>query len=163
MPIADLVYNSDLNQYVSTNECGCKKNDKDKEECYFIPPPPAPYPYPPYAWLVPPPPPAGYPYPPVEEQEIIKENETEKSICKLSKRAATLRTLIENITDKNKPVIIKSSAASYNLGSYKKKDPQDPETTIADEQIETIVEILRAELEKVKEEIKELSDQLVDE
>jgi hypothetical protein len=167
MPINDLVYNSDLAQYQTGSsygeDCGChhKHHDKDgKDDCYFIPPPPPPYP--PYAWLVPPPPPR-YPYPPVEEQEAIKQNETEKQICKLSKQAATLRTLIENIEDKNKSTIIKSSAASYNLGSLKKKDPEDPETEITDESIATIVEILKAELEKVKDEIKDLSDKLVEE
>lgn len=166
MPIGDLVYNSDLAQYQTStnygeeNSCHCKPADKgNKEDCYFIPPPP---PYPPYAWLVPPPPPK-YPYPPVEEQEIIRQNETEKQICKLSKTAATLRTLIDNISEKNKSVIIKSVAASYNLGVLKRQDPEDPAVEIEDESIATIVEILRAELEKVKDEIKALSDKLVEE
>lgn len=164
MPISDLVYNSDLAQYQTGTgygeDCGCHHKHHHKEgedDCYFIPPPP----YPPYAWLIPPPPPK-YPYPPIEEQDAIKQNETEKQICKLSKQAATLRTLIENISDKNKSVIIKSSAASYNLGSLKKKDPEDPETETEDESIATIVEILKAELEEVKDKIKELSDQLVE-
>lgn len=164
MPIADLVYSADIarrpecvgkpnggNNDNSNNNCGCHEGS---------------YPYPPFAWLVPPPPPAGYPCPPDNcgEHESIRQNATEKSICKLSKKAAALRSLIENISEKNKPVIIKSAAVSYNLGCFRTKDPDDEGLglDIEDENIDTIINILKAKLEEIKEEIKELSDELVE-
>ena len=167
MPICDIVANSDL-----TNPGGVGKKEKECPCPVFpphphpeppVPPAPYPYPYPPVAYLVPPPPPY-YPKPDEggDDNPSVKPNATERSICKLSKKAAALRSLIENIQDKNKPVIIKSSAVSYNLGTFKTKDPEDPAIYIEDENIETIINILKAELEKIKEEIKELSDELVE-
>lgn len=170
MPIADIIANSDIARRPdcmgqhngcngfdpkppSNDNCNCNCNEHNG--CM---------PYPPFAYLVPPPPPAGYPCPPVEENPSIRQNATEKSICKLSKKAAALRSLIENISVKNKPVIIKSAAVSYNLGSFKTKDPDDEglELLIEDENIDTIINILKAKLEEVKEQIKELSDELVE-
>lgn len=141
------------------HECDC---DHHPHPC---PPPPPPYPYyPGYAWLVPPPPPAGYPYPPKPDEDSdidpdAKPSKVEKQICKLSRKAATLRTLIENLQEKNKDCIVKSGVITYNLGPWKVKDDQGE--TVEVEAIATIITILKAELEKVKEQIKELSDEIV--
>lgn len=167
MPIADLVYNSDLTDY-GDGKKGHPHPHPPYPPCPPPPPPPhpePPYPYPPVAYLVPPPPP-WYPRPDDDDDKpdvgpSVKPNATEKQICKLSRKAAAVRALIENIEDKNKPVIIKSSAVSYNMGSFKTKDPEDPSIIIENENIDTIINILKAELEKIKEEIKELSDELV--
>lgn len=164
MAIADLVYPSDLAQYGCN--CGNSKDDSSKDkgcDCnninYIIPPPPPAidvcrFPYPPY--------PYPYPYPAPIPPDTIKQNPTEKQICKLSKKAAAVRQLIENLEDKNKPLIVKSSAASYNLGVLKTTDPDDATIEIENEHIQSVIDILKAELETIKEKIKELSDKLVD-
>lgn len=123
----------------------------------MMPPPPSkfplyPIPYPPY------------PTPECDcnnnESSSVKQSTVEKQICKLSKKAATLRTLIENINEKNKSVIVKSGAVSYNLGEFKTKDSTDPDITNEDESIESIIEILKTKLDAVKSKIKELSDEI---
>lgn len=167
MPILDLVYNADLAH--APDGCGCGSSsttsttstDANKCNCnngaiaYFIPPPyvdVTKYPYPPIPYCPPAPP----------EELAVRQSATEKTICKLSKKASAIRQLIENLEEKNKPLIVKSGAASYNLGSYKTTDPDDPDTTIEDEHIESVIDILKAELETIKEEIKEASDKLTD-
>ncbi len=167
MPIADLIYNSDINciptcsgttsipavsQPDGTGSCTCSSGDK----IYVVmPPPPPPHKFP------------LYPYPPYPVQpddcdcnsdNTVKQTTIERQICKLSKKAATLRTLIENISEKNKPVIIKSGAVSYSLGEYVANKGEELESE--DESIGSIIEILKAKLEEVKTEIKELSDEI---
>lgn len=164
MAIADLVYSSDLVNYPYACTCetstdSSNGNTKETEKIYvMMPPPPSkfplyPIPYPPY------------PHPHGDcdcddRDSAVKQSTIEKKICKLSKTAATLRTLIENISEKNKPVIVKAGSVSYSLGEYKTKDPDDEEITIEDESIESVIEILKTKLTEVKEEIKELSDQI---
>ena len=163
MPVNDLIYASDLAPLECQPECDCEHHHHHPHPCP-PPPPPYPYPYPPYAWLVPPPPPAGYPFPPRPDDDDgqidpdAKPSKVEKQICKLSRKAATLRTLIENLQDKNKDCIIKSGVVSYNLGPFKVKEDEE---MVEVEAIGTIINILKTELEKVKEEIKELSDEIV--
>lgn len=167
MPVADLVMNSDLYKYPYGCTCGSSTSttgDTNDKQCtcnntaYIIPPPPPAidvcrFPYPPYP---------AYPYPVPAEDVAVKQNAVEKKICKKSKEAATLRQIIENLEDKNKNLIVKSGSVSYSLGAYKTKDPDDPEIDITDDNIESVIEILKSKLESVKEEIKELSDKLVD-
>ena len=167
MPIADLVYNSDYpygGTAVSINGDGTTSNN---EKVYIVMPPPPDkfplYPYPHYP--VPPYPPFPPHHKPDDEDypnpnPDAKQSEVEKKIAKLAGKSASLRALIANIEDKNKSVIIKSGANSFNLGEYKIPDPEDPELTIEDENIASILEILKAELEKIKAEIKELSDEI---
>ncbi len=168
MPIGDLIYNADLaHLYGCTcgnSTSGTTSTDADKTcNCntvnYLMPPPPPAidvcrYPYPPY--------PYPYPAPVPPEADSIKQNATEKAICKLSKKAAAIRQLIENLETKNKPLIVKSGAASFNLGAFKTPDPEDATLEIENENIQSVIDILKVELEKIKEEIKELSDKLVE-
>jgi len=175
MPISDLVYNSDIARMPDgcgcgssssssasnsgTNSCDCNKG----AIAYFVPPPAIDvtrYPYPPIPFY--PPCPPHHHHHDDEEESSAKQSAAEKQICKLSKKASAIKQIIENLETKNKPCIVKSGAASYNLGSYKTTDPEDPDTTIENEHIETILEILKAELETIKEEIKEASDKLTD-
>lgn len=168
-PIGDVIMNSDLaypysGTSVGNNGAGTGTNN---EKVYIVMPPPpdkfplypyAPYPQPPYPPFPPCPPhrPDDGEYPGPD----AKQSEVEKKIAKLAGKSASLRALIANIEDKNKSVLIKSGANSFNLGEYKIPDPEDPELTIEDENIASILEILKAELEKIKAEIKELSDEI---
>lgn len=164
-PVGDLIMNSDLYNYPHVCTCGTSTDSsngttKETEKIYvMMPPPPSkfplyPIPYPPY--------PDPHSCDCEDKNNVIKQSQTEKSICRLSKKAATLRTLIENISEKNKPVIIRSSATSYSLGEFKTVDSTDPDITNEDESIESIIEILKAKLTEIKEEIKTLSDELTD-
>lgn len=165
MACGDLVYNSDLANYPYVCSCNNSSDstngtDKEVEKIYvMMPPPPSkfplyPIPYPPY--------PTPHSCDCDDKDNAVKQSQTEKSICKLSKKAATLRTLIENISEKNKPVIVKSGATSYSLGEFKTVDSTDPDIINEDESIESIIEILKAKLAEIKEEIKTLSDELTD-
>ena len=122
MPIGDLVYNSDL----QNPDCGCNSGSNiptikplptGNTTCncdnsiWLVPPPPRPLDYPPY----PPFPPYVPPVPPIEPKSTSKEAQ----ICKLSKKSATIKKLIENYTEKNKDVIFKIGGVSYNFGTYK--------------------------------------------
>lgn len=165
MSLPNLVYPSDLADYPYGYADG--KGDKDKaevEKIYVVmPPPPSKfplYPYPPYP--CPPPPFPPHPHPDDDpDTHPAKQSDVEKQICKLSRQSANLRALIESIEDKNKPCIIKSSSYSYSLGELQKKDPQDESQTIEDENVAAIVTILKAELEEIKQKIKDLSDEIV--
>lgn len=164
MPINDIVYNSDLANYPYGYGCpsgGDGQDKKEIEKIYVVmPPPPSKfplYPYPPYP--VPPFPP--HPHPDDDpETRPAKQSDVEKQICKLSRQSANLRALIESIEDKNKPCIVKSSSYSYSLGELQKKDPQDETQTVEDENVATIVTILKAELDNIKQKIKDLSDEI---
>ena len=153
MPIANLVYPSDI-----ANPCGCvNSNDtgsNSTEKIYVVmPPPPTKFPLYPY--------PSDYPNPcDAEIIASVQQSEVEKQIGKLAKKASTLRALINNIEEKNKSVIVKSSTYSYNLGEYKTPDTEEPTIMNEDENIGSILEILKAELELIKAKIKELSDEI---
>lgn len=164
MACGDLVYNSDLANYPYVCSCNNSSDSangtgKEVEKIYvMMPPPPSKFPlYP-------------IPYPPYpdphgdcncdDRESSVKQSTIEKKICRLSKTAATLRTLIENINEKNKPVIIKAGCVSHSLGEFKTKSAEDPDIVNEDESIESIIEILKAKLEEVKAEIKTLSDEI---
>lgn len=165
MSLPNLVYPSDLADY--PYGYADEKGDKDKaevEKIYVVmPPPPSKFPLYPYAPPYPCPPPfPPHPHPDDDpDTHPAKQSDVEKQICKLSRQSANLRALIESIEDKNKPCIIKSSSYSYSLGELQKKDPQDESQTVEDENVATIVTILKAELEEIKQKIKDLSDEIV--
>lgn len=155
MPIGDLVYNSDL-----VNPCGCINGTDTNgagatEKIYVVmPPPPTKFPLYPYP---------DYPVPYDRDIDIVPnphQSEAEKQISKLAKKASTLRALINSIEEKNKSVVVKSATYSYNLGEYKTPDTEEPEIMNEDENIGSILEILKAELELIKAKIKELSDEI---
>lgn len=170
-PIADLVYNSDI-AYPGEN-CGCGSSvptvnpiDSKESTCncgnpiWVVPPPPHHHhchpdfpPYPPYP-----------PYVPPIDPVPVKEKSKEAQICKLSKKSATVKKLIENFTEKNKDVIFKIGDASYNFGSYKviSKDEQGQKVEEDSVYGETILSILNDELAAIKEKIQELAAELDD-
>lgn len=166
MPIGDFIYNSDLAHPPYGCSCG-GSGDSDDKKCncnsavYFLPPPDidvSKFPlYPPYPYWPPCPPP---PRPNPDDEEEVKPDLIEKKICKKSREAATIRQLIENLEEKNKSLIVKGGGISYALGSLKNPNPEDPDSTITDESIETIIGILKTKLEAVKDEIRELSEQI---
>ena len=163
MSLPNLVYPSDLADYPYGYANG--KGDKDKaevEKIYVVmPPPPSKFPLYPYApYPCPPPPFPPHPDERGEDTHPAKQSDVEKQICKLSHQSANLRALIENIEEKNKSLIIKSGSYSYSLGEYKTPDPEDPSATIEDEDIKTILDILREKLEQIKQKIKDLSDSI---
>ena len=166
MPIGDLVFNSDLANYPYGYGCpsgGDGQDKKEVEKIYVVmPPPPSKFPLYPYAPPYPCPPPfPPHPHPDDDpETRPAKQSDVEKQICKLSRQSANLRALIENIEEKNKSLIIKSGSYSYSLGEYKTPDPEDPSATIEDEDIKTILDILREKLEQIKQKIKDLSDSI---
>lgn len=158
MAIADLVYPADLNHV----PCDCHKDDKEKEcDCgqvaYFVPPPVidvTKFPYPPIY-------PYPYPHPhhhhhhgedgEDEEESAAKQSAVERQICKLSRKAGAIRALLDNLENKNKPLIVKSGAASYNFGSLKTKNEDGEEEE--NEAIATVIAELKKELNNIKEEI----------
>lgn len=155
MAISELVYPSDL-----VNHCGCingtDAGTEATEKIYVVmPPPPTKFPLYPY--------PSDYPVPYDRDIDIVPnphQSDVEKQICKLSKKASTLRALINSIEEKNKSVVVKSATYSYNLGEYKTPDTEEPEIMNEDENIGSILDILKAELELIKAKIKELSDEI---
>lgn len=98
-----------------------------------------------------PPPPYPYPCPPCEP---IPRNTIESQIAKLAKKASTIRKMINNLTNRNKPIIISCGKESYNFGCYM---DSEAETT---EYGQSIEEILDAELTAIKERITELTAEL---
>lgn len=171
MAISDLVYNSDLAHPPYGCDCGGSGSGDDDKKCncnsavYFLPPPDidvSKFPlYPPYPYWPPcPPPPHPHPHPDDDDDQDVKPGAVEKQICKKSREAATICKIIENLEEKNKSLIVKSGGVSYALGTLKYPDPEDSESTLTDESIETIIGILKAKLEIVKDEIRELSEQI---
>lgn len=166
MPIADLVYNSDIAQ--RPQGCGCQPSDGSSsdsssscdcdcnKEIWFIPPPRR-HDYPPY--------PPFPPYVPPVDPVPMKKSSVEAQICKLSKKAAAIKKMIENFVEKNKNAIIKIGDASYNFGSYKiiSKDEQGQKVEEDSVYGETILTILTDELAAIKEKIQELAAELDDE
>lgn len=166
MPIADLIYNSDVAR--RPKGCGCENNQADttdsankcncdcNSEVWFVPPP-KPYDYPPY--------PPFYPYVPPVEPVPMKKTSIEAQICKLSKKAAAIKKMIENFVEKNKGVIIKIGEASYNFGTYKTITKDGAGQKVEEDSVygETILNILTSELAAIKEKIQELAAELDDE
>ena len=102
------------------------------------PPPPPPYPYP-------------YPCPPVNPGV----GSIEAQIAKLSKKASVIRKMIENLVNRNKPIVINiGMGASYNFGCY--LNAEQTETDYG----KSVLEMLQAELEAIKAKIVELTAEL---
>lgn len=142
MPRADLTENQVLARKPERppfppHHCGAPEPDfKPYPAEYWFPTPQYPYPY---------------PCPPVSSDA----GSIEGQIAKLSKKSATIRKMIENLTQKKKSIIISVGAGSnYNFGTY--LDSEGEETEYG----EAILEILQKELEAIKAKIVELTGDL---
>ena len=170
MGIAQIVYPADIAKQPEPHECECHHHH------HPCPPPP---PDPKHGiWIVPAPPPAGYPpypyppmppVPPVDDDSSddikIKTKSIEAQICKLSKKSAAIKAMIQNFEEKNKDAIIKIGGTSYNFGPYKnifKEGVTEYEEVTEYGEI-ILEELLKAELEKIKEKLQELAAELDDE
>lgn len=153
MPNADLNYNCDFAAMANgavDKECGCD-----------FPPPYGPYPYyPPYPDPRPHPLPP-YPYPPIppEPAPDPKKTSTEGKICKLSKKAAVITTMIDNLETKKKDFIIRAGESTYNFGNVDLEVENWEDGSYAD----TALKILRFELSLIKTKIAELSAEIGEE
>lgn len=165
MPIADVLMNADIAIYPDGKCCPSgKDNQDDNNKCncghmWFIPPcPPMPGDYPPC-------PPYPYPCVPPVEPVPLKKSSIEAQICKLSKKAAAIKKMIDNFTNKNKDAIIKIGEASYNFGSYVVigKDGEGQKTEEDSAYGKKILEILNEELAAIKSKMQELATQLDEE
>lgn len=163
MPIADVLMNADIAMYPNGKCCPSGKDDNNKCNCgpnlWFIPPcPPIPKDYPPC-------PPYPYPCVPPVEPVPLKESSVEAQICKLSKKAAAIKKMISNFTDKNKDAIIKIGETSYNFGSYVviSKDESGQKSEQDSAYGKTILGILNDELAAIKAKMQELATQLDEE
>lgn len=167
MPIADLVYSSDL------------------KKCCSAPPPPPPPPepkcncapderyYPNYGCCPPPPPPPipyyPYPYPicpPPNPDVKINKSSIEAQICRLSKKSAAIKKMIENFEEKNRDAILKIGDTSYNFASYKiiTKGPEGAKVEEDSPYGETILtDLLKKELDAIKTKLVELTNDLEEE
>lgn len=165
MPIADVLMNADIAIYPDGKCCPSgKDNQDDNNKCncghmWFIPPcPPMPGDYPPC-------PPYPCPCVPPVEPVPLKKSSIEAQICKLSKKAAAIKKMIDNFTNKNKDAIIKIGEASYNFGSYVVigKDGEGQKTEEDSAYGKKILEILNEELAAIKSKMQELATQLDEE
>lgn len=165
MPIADVLMNADIAIYPDGKCCPSgKDNQDDNNKCncghmWFIPPcPPMPGDYPPC-------PPYPYPCVPPVEPVPLKKSSIEAQICKLSKKAAAIKKMIDNFTNKNKDAIIKIGEASYNFGSYVVigKDGEGQKTEEDSVYGKKILAILNEELAAIKSKMQELATQLDEE
>lgn len=130
------------NNNINQNNCNCGCNETTYPQGYWIPGcPPPPPPYPEYP----------YPCPPVS----IDVNSIEFQIAKLSKKSAIIRKMIDNLTQKNKSIVISiSQGATYNFGCY--LDGEGTKTKYGT----AVLEMLQAELEAIKAKIVELTAEL---
>ena len=159
MPIADVLMNADIAMYPDGKCCPSgKDNQDDNNKCncghmWFIPPcPPKPRDYPPC-------PPYPYPCVPPVEPVPLKKSSIEAQICKLSKKAAAIKKMIDNFTNKNKDAIIKIGEASYNFGSYVVIGKDEEDSVYG----KKILGILNEELAAIKSKMQELATQLDEE
>ena len=149
MPIADVLMNADIAMYPDGKCCPSgKDNQDDNNKCNCG-----------HMWFIPPCPP--YPYPcvlPVEHVPL-KKSSIEAQICKLSKKAAAIKKMIDNFTNKNKDAIIKIGEASYNFGSYVVigKDGEGQKTEEDSAYGKKILAILNEELAAIKSKMQELA------
>lgn len=172
MPIGDVVYNADV-------ACPHPHPHPHPEPKPPFPPMPSP------AWFVPPPMPlpipVDYPHfdpyhpePHHHDDDDDDQDEKEKDelkasieaqICQLSRRAAVIKTMIDNFKNKNKDAIIRIGSVSYNFGCYQiiKKDEEGHETIEETEYGEVILGILTTELALIKAKIQELANLLEEE
>ena len=123
--------------------------------CPPFPPMPPDYPYPPYPPC--PPPPPFPPFPPQPEPEPEK-NSKEAQICKLSKKAAMINRMLENLETKKKDVIIKVGDTSFNFGNIDAEIKDWADESYA----ATVKTILEHQRSLIQAQIKELADELDD-
>ena len=108
-------------------------------------------PYPVEHWLPSPQYPFPYPCPPAGPDC----GSIEGQIAKLSKKSATIRKMIENLTKKKKSIIISiGPGATYNFGTYLNIEGEETEYG------ETVLEMLQKELDAIKAKIVELTNEL---
>lgn len=164
MPNADIIYSADLARQgccgdnastaaSSTAGCDCQKG------IYWMPPPPPPDFPPPYPPCPPYPPPCP-PYPPCPcPDPEPKKKSVEGQICKLSKKAAVITKMIENLETKKKDVIIKIGDSSYNFGNIDLEVEGWDDGSYA----ATVQKILEKELALIKAKIAELAAEIGEE
>lgn len=146
MPLSDIVRNSDIAKRPEggvpmKDNCGCKP--EVKPEGYWM------------NWIpgCPPPPMPDYPYPCPPVNPGV--NSTEAKIAKLSKKAATIRKMIDNLVNKNKSIVISiGCGCNYNFGEYMNKEEEETEYGKA------VLEMLQTELDAIKAKIIELTNEL---
>ena len=162
MPNVDKPQNSDMYLYpdYSKKECKCKDNGMYwGPVCPPFPPMPPDYPYPPFPPFPPfPPVPPVPPCPPEPEPEPGK-NSKEAQICKLSKKAAMINRMLENLETKKKDVIIKVGDTSFNFGNIDTEVTDWADGSYA----ATVKTILEHQRGLIQAEIKKLADELDDE
>ena len=164
MPNADLVYNSDLAacecgaSSASASDAGQKPGCGCQNGVYWMPPPPPPDFPPPYPPVPPYPPPYPYPPCPCPDPEPKKKS-IEGQICKLSKKAAVITKMIENLETKKKDVIIKIGDSSYNFGNIDLEVEGWDDGSYA----ATVQKILEKELALIKAKIAELAAEIGEE
>jgi hypothetical protein len=162
MPIADIISGQDLAGYYCCQppkKAATTTDDSSNSSCNC--PPPMPeyvYPYPPY----------GYPYPPYPQtSEVkIKKSSVEAQICKLSKKSAVIKKMIEDFENKNKDAILKVGASTYNFGAFLNITKEADGSKVEEESVygETILtDLLKKELEAIKTKLVELTSELEEE
>lgn len=159
MPNIDKPQNSDMYMYpdYSKKDCKCKDNGMYwGPQCPPFPPVmPPDYPFPP----VPPCPPPFPPFPPQPEPEPEPgKNSKEAQICKLSKKAAMINRMLENLETKKKDVIIKVGDTSFNFGNIDAEIKDWADGSYA----ATVKTILEHQRGLIQAQIKELADELDD-
>lgn len=161
MPQIDCVHNSDLAIYGQKGQSAVVPANPNPSglvygpacPCPPFPPPPPYYPLPPCP--IPPLPPAPQPEPEPEP----KKSSIEGQICKLSKKAAVINRMIDNLNEKKKDVIIKIGDASYDFGNIDAEISGWADGSYA----ATILPILEHQRSLIQAQIKSLADQLDDE
>ena len=179
MPNSDIIAACELNMK-NENCCNCSQPDNTAPSCPtywspYPPPPPFPFPKPGFPYGCPPIPPCPpYPNPNpcdcscgdgTEELPDAKVGSIEKQICRLSKKAATINRMIDNLNKKKRDVIIKVGDASYNFGniSIDVEKLSEKLATIESESknyAEIVNDMLEAERALIQDEIKELAGKL---
>lgn len=165
MPHADIPYNSDFALPCHCNEKKTLSPSNDGNNIYIVPPPmPMDYPPPPFPPYPPYPPFPPPPFPPHPQPEPLPQQSVEAQICKLSRKAAAIKAMIEGFKDKNKDCIWKIGGTSYNFGTYQKVYEENGETVKEDTVYgPTILSILNQELAAIQAKIKELAEEIDDE
>lgn len=159
MPNLDCVHNSDLAAYeAGKGDCNCNHNGLYwGPACPPFPPPPPDYPFPPF----PPCPPHPHPCPDPDVDPEPKKNSIEGQICKLSKKAAAINRMLDNLENKKKDVIIKIGDTSFNFGNIDAEYKDWADTSYA-ATVKTILEhqrgLIQAEIKRLAEELDEEVD-----
>lgn len=114
--------------------------------------PPGPAPAYVYPWGPPPPYPYPYPEPPCPPPSP---SSIEAQIAKLAKKSSVIRKMIDDLTTKNKSIIMTIGGAQYNFGAYLDSDQEV--TTYGNDVLTNILEV---ELEAIKARLIELTNDL---